>query len=462
MERPAVSDTVQDAKINPETGGPQKQDEISLASDYLPSSHDGLLEAQSRVPGTAIPSSKKTVSTASVAFLDNDEVISQEGEALLDQREDPTRGPEPALPVGPYIHLSSESPELASTPSGTSGVSMRDFATAATKPALTSVPEDAEVDDNDDAVSTANGVKALPRRYSPRDDDTNGHIHPPPLSQPTFDESEFAQKQAEAREALIRLQLSLNENFLTKPSPTSRSTRSSHPKHIYSFSDGRPAAPSSIFPQVRESSPTLLDAQAAPDHSVDAERVETSYHHMATVSQDLQDAEPRDETMMRSMSKTETKSERAGHGAETDLNGPGPSIINDAPKQPLPLPPPLHLTDHPFQPRFHLPQPVVPPSPGEISLSNFPIPVSSPRQSVQRPATASPTDRERAIPRPASQNALQYPFPSTPGMNERILRRQSSIRSQASSTSQFSIPYHMIPDRSSSVRDRSVMEDDDE
>ncbi|KIW64088.1 hypothetical protein PV04_09046 [Phialophora macrospora] len=462
MERPAVSDAVKDAKVNPETGGSQKQDEVSLASDPLPSSHDGL--AQSRVAETAIPSWKETVPTSTTA-LDSNEVGSLEREASINQKEDPTRGPEPVPVLGPYIHLSQKSPELASTSSGASGVSMRDFANAATKPALTSVPEDAEVDDDGDALSTASGANPLPRRYSFRDDEANGHIHRPPLSQPTFDESEFAQKQAEAREALIRLQLSLNENFLAKPSPTSvaRSTGSSPPKHTYSFSDGRPAAPSSIFSQIRESSPTPVDTQAKPDHSASSERGETSYHHLTTVSQDHHNAEPLGETVMRSMGKVGQKSEKARHGAEMDLNGPGPSIINDAPRQPLPLPPPLHLTDHPFQPRFHPPQPVVPPSPGEISLSNFPIPVSSPRQSVQKPPMASPTDKGRAIPRPASQNALQHAFPSsTPGMKERILRRQASTRSQASSISQFSIPFHMIPDRSSSIRDRSVMEDDDE
>jgi hypothetical protein len=39
------------------------------------------------------------------------------------------------------------------------------------------------------------------------------------------------------------------------------------------------------------------------------------------------------------------------------------------------------------------------------------------------------------------------------------VRRPSSQHSQASSASVFSIPFHMIPDRSSSVRDRSVVEE---
>ncbi|ETI21118.1 hypothetical protein G647_07462 [Cladophialophora carrionii CBS 160.54] len=459
MAEPAEADIVKDTSIEPGTGVSQKQEELRFAPDSFPSRHDGLSDVQSRVAETAMPSSKGTLSTTST------EVRSKEGEETMDQKEDLTRNPDPTPVVGPYLHLSSNNPELPVTTSNASGVNARDFANAATKPALTSVPEDPEVDDNGDTSSPPPKSKPLAKTYSSRDGDANGYAYGSPLSQSTFDESEFAQKQAEAREALIRLQLSLNENFLTKPSSTSvaRSTKSNPRKHTYSFSDGKPAAPSSLFSQFRERSPTPVDRQAEPDHSGGSERAETSYHHLTTVSRENNNVELREETAMRSMSKTGKKREKFRHGPELDLNGPGPSIVNDAPKQPLPLPPPLHLTDQSLHPRFHQPQPVVPPSPGEVSLSNFPLPVSSPRQSVQRPSTTSPTDKERATPRPPSRNAPQPPLPnSTTGMKERILRRQSSIKSQSSSTSQFSIPYHMIPDRSSSVRDRSVMEDDNE
>jgi hypothetical protein len=68
------------------------------------------------------------------------------------------------------------------------------------------------------------------------------------IYQSTFNEAEFAQKQAEARAALIRLQESLNENFLTQ-TPPSRSSRPNAPKHAFSYSDGKPVAPSTIFAQ---------------------------------------------------------------------------------------------------------------------------------------------------------------------------------------------------------------------
>ncbi|EXJ55558.1 hypothetical protein A1O7_08486 [Cladophialophora yegresii CBS 114405] len=466
MAEPADSEVAEDANANPETGVSQKQEEVRLASDPLPSRHDGLPEVQSRVTETAVASPKGAVSTTSTTASDSNEVRSKEGEAMIDQKEDLRHKPDPTPVVGPYLHLSSKNPEPPATPSSGSGVSARDFANAATKPALTSVPEVAEVDDNKDTLSPPLDAETLPRKYASRDGDANGHTYGSPTSDSTFNESEFAQKQAEAREALIRLQLSLNENFLTKPLPTSvaRTTKSSPQKHKYSFSDGKPAAPSSIFSQFRERSPTPVDRPTEPDHPVGTERADSSYHHLTTMSREHSNARPREEPVKLSMNKAaKKKREKVRHGPEPDLNGPGPSIVNDAPKQHVPLPPPLSLTDQSLHPRFHQPQPVVPPSPGEVSLSNFPLPVSSPRQSVQRSSMASPTDKERAIPRPASQNALQHPLPSSnPGMKERILRRQSSIKSQSSSTSQFSIPYHMIPDRSSSVRDRSVMEDDDE
>ncbi|KIY01236.1 uncharacterized protein Z520_02788 [Fonsecaea multimorphosa CBS 102226] len=368
-------------------------------------------------------------------------------------------------PRRPYIHMASDG--LSSTglgdPVRPSSVSTREFASTPGRSMLTSVPEEVEVKSNGHAKPPGELVtETMPKGSSLYIDSEipQERLHNAFGYQSTFDEREYAQKQAEARAALIRLQHSLNEAFLTQPTPApdSASTRSSPSKHAYSFSDGKPAAPSSIFSQVRHSL-TPTDAMGEADRRLEGGRLETSYHHLTTVPHEKEGGKARRKRSTRSAAKSEALHRKGKQRVESELNGPGPSIINDleSPKRPLHLPPPLHLNGHPIH---HLLQ-HQPPSPGEISLSNFPIPVSSPRQSVIRPPVTEDAETQQA-PTPTQQHAYPHQDPTSAAeMKERILRRQASQRSQASGNSAFSIPYHMIPDRSSSRRDRSVMETDE-
>ncbi|OAL34817.1 hypothetical protein AYO20_06012 [Fonsecaea nubica] len=358
-----------------------------------------------------------------------------------------------------YIHKTPES--LNSTGMGDPvrppSVSTREFANTPGRSMLTSVPEEVEVKSNGHAMPP---TELMTETWS---GSSNLYIDSDPTKerlrsalgyQSTFDEREYAQKQAEARAALIRLQHSLNENFLTQPTPVpdSPSTRHGSSKHAYSFSDGKPAAPSSIFSQVRHS-PTPTDAMGEADRRLEDGRSPTSHHQWTTVSHEREGGKARRKKSTRNTVQTDVGRGKAKEKqrAEADLNGPGPSIINDleSPKHPLHLPPPLRLNGHPIHHNLQY----QPPSPGEVSLSNFPIPVSSPRQSIIRPPMTEDTDRQQT-PTPTQQHTPQQQLPgSVTGMKERILRRQASQRSQASNSSAYSIPFHMIPDRSSSIRD---------
>ncbi|KIW12847.1 hypothetical protein PV08_08034 [Exophiala spinifera] len=331
------------------------------------------------------------------------------------------------------------------------GVQSRDFADAFSKPGLTSVPEDTE----SSGSSRAQHTRTSRYRSASHDPNTgratlNG-ADPVKFSlyHSTFNEHEFAQKQADARAALIRLQESLNENFLTHPSLAAQSSKPAASKHSFSYSDGKPVAPSTIFAQVRDSPPIPAKTRFSADMATEVDRFERpvprSYHSLTTVP-DFHE------------------SRRNGHAVGVDgrkkskqsnnvtFDGPGPSIVDQEQdvKTPLPMPPPLHMNGRRLQ---QLDKKPVPPSPGEVSLSSFPLPVSSPRTTMSSETTrADSTD-------PVMSTTGQYRAHSQQSSDDsRVLRRPTSQRSQASSTSVF-IPYHMIPDRSSSIRDRSVKEE---
>lgn len=332
------------------------------------------------------------------------------------------------------------------------GVSTRDFAATSTKAALRSVPEDAEV--NGDGKAKRPG-RLVTERRSASHDPNSGRItiqDPGPRRPPlfryrsTFDEVEFAQKQADARAALIRLQQSLNENFLSQ-SPAVRPSKTGTSKHMFSLSDGRPFAPSTIFAQARTNSPVSAEVKVETDTSTEDIKGETNYHLLTTVSDS--DKDRHGESQSRADQHPNSEYERE-QNFESELGGPGPSIDNeeDDTKRPIPHPTYLHFSGL----RLQQPLESIPPSPGEISLSSFPIPASSPRQSV-RPGSDS-EGTKAGHKKHASHHSQQ-----SSSAGSRTMRRPSSQRSQASSASVFSIPYHMIPDRSSSIRERSVVEE---
>ncbi|KEF54049.1 uncharacterized protein A1O9_09844 [Exophiala aquamarina CBS 119918] len=337
-------------------------------------------------------------------------------------------------------------------PSRAFGITTRDFATSPTKAPLESVPEDIEPSLH---AKPKRPMNATPERRATSHDSGRGKyadklVRSTPAYSSTFDEDEFAFKQAEARAALIRLQQSLDENFLTHPVPQME-TQPSRLRHHSSLSDGKPVAPSSIFAQVRNVSPSPADNRLSVGTSTSSEdaRPRISYHTLVTTTHANGLPDYRNSLSSAGSFDNSPRNSKGKQKFEIDLNnGPGPSIVNDdhEEKHPLPLPPPLHLNGTALY--RNLNQAPVPPSPGEISLSSFPIPVSSPRQSFNPGSDSSD---------PVQPQITQHSHQNSAGTG-RILRRQSSQRSQASSTSAFSIPYHMIPDRSSSVRDRLVRE----
>ena len=382
--------------------------------------------------------------------------------------------------TGPYKHLPSRSLDDAND---ALAVKTRDFAIAPTKSTLTSVPDGIESNSDNHAINLRTGARS--RKGSTHSTYTNGKTHSRKGSShsthtngmaqkmspyaSTFNEEEFAQKQAEAREALVRLQLSLDEDFLTQPAtaPAGSPARPGPPKHIASFSDGKPAAPSALIARLSQSELKAADEPTELDSAARPETAEISYHRLTTSPQPSS-AGGQNGGSMHSESNSPKKGDKGKQRADVDLDGPVPSFFIHAANQPLPpLPPlsPLYFPNQPIHQSFPSPKLGVPTSPGEIPLSNSPFPMSSPRQSVRSPAMASSSVQERSpartASRPTSQLASQHPFPGSPsGMKEQPLRRKSSTKSQSSSTSAFSIPYHMIPERTSSIRDRSVMEVD--
>ncbi|EHY59277.1 hypothetical protein ABEF95_014479 [Exophiala dermatitidis] len=406
------------------------------------------------------------------------------------------------------------------------GVITRDFADMASRSKLTSVPEGAEPGETgrpkrlSDPESKKQNHTPAASTYSEQYPVKHVSVPPPPMYKSTFDEAEFARKQAEARAALIRLQESLNENFLEpipapaaveRPSSTrSRSGFSEHKQKAASKNGSAPAS-SVASAEVRHETVT---ATVPPeimvqddDGNIDGVKAkpetetETSYHNLATLPHaDVSKNREHVELVSREKHRGKQRAETSDN-----LDGPGPSVLDQAQTQSLPLPP--SSRDHFRQPhqqqQHHHPGPV-PPSPGEVSLSHFPIPVSASKQSAtsapmnsgvgvgtgngsangntvgggqaasgeqQQPPTqqgGGPSNsRPHSQTHPASlafhsrQNSETGAGAGAgPGGSSRAMqmRRQSSQRSQASTASAFSIPYHLIPGRSSSIRDQSVAE----
>ncbi|EXJ84677.1 hypothetical protein A1O3_05347 [Capronia epimyces CBS 606.96] len=403
--------------------------------------------------GSAVTSQKKQN-----AFPEQDR--SQATQASSSYSRDPGGMPS----VQPYIHLASESlqPVDAVGANRAPGVIARDFADIAPKSTLSSVPEDAEPEGNrrpqrsgrlGDERRSHSPAANLDRPYA------GGQFSAkPPIYESTIDEAGLARKQAEARAALIRLQESLNENFLQPiPAPLVRSSSSPGvSRRTSSFSDHDPVAPASIFTQIKNDFPEI---KVEAEKSVDGGGSETSSHGLTTLPptngpEAVSRVKPSFVTAQRDDGRRNQKGKQRVDVA-ADLGGPGPPVLTDQIdlKQPMSLSlPPPHL--------FHLDgyiskqQQQPPPSPGEISLSSFPVPVSSPRQSARAAnhTTGPPQDGEQQLHAPASLH-------SRPGSGSVEVRRQSSQRSHASSASAFSIPFHLIPGRSSSIRDQSVVEE---
>ncbi|KAG9773154.1 hypothetical protein KCU88_g5895, partial [Aureobasidium melanogenum] len=282
------------------------------------------------------------------------------------------------------------------------GVITRDFADMASRSKLTSVPEGAEPGETGRPRRLAD-LEGKKQNHTPASSIHDGQypvkhvsVPPPPMYKSTFDEAEFARKQAEARAALIRLQESLNEDFLEpipapaaveRPSTTrSRSGFSEHKQKAASKNGSAPAS-SVASAEVRHETVTatvppeiMVQDDDGNIDGVKAEpETETSYHNLSTLPHaDV----PKHGEHVEVVSREKHRGKQRAETSES-LDGPGPSVLDQAQTQSLPLPP--SSRDHFRQPhqqqQHHHPGPV-PPSPGEVSLSHFPIPVSASKQSA--------------------------------------------------------------------------------
>ena len=295
-----------------------------------------------------------------------------------------------------------------------------------------------------------------------------------------FNEDEFKRKQDQARAALIRLQQSLNEEFIPPPRETGKAQpkANSARRHTNSNSsnDGRPYAtpPSSIFTQVRDYHRPATSQVNGYTESRETSRQRTAFsvHEQvtkpryaspapaATVKPIRRQISPNPESRdMRRHSKGKEKEPSSGLSEMQRL-------ASEMKNTKLVMP-------NPSQQRIY--QDAVAPSPGspgEISLSSFPVPTPahSRQTSTMSNSVAGPSHQHtgsnfssfsRAA---AAPSPVVSPTPGSPDQYRHVVSRRGSIKSQASamtSTSQHSIPYHLIPERGSSMRDSLVKEEDE-
>ena len=298
--------------------------------------------------------------------------------------------------------------------------------------------------------STANGIHELPVSQSPQNTPQVNHIdnHQDELIIPPFDEGEFARKQAQARAALLRLQMSLEEIWDMSPGRPDSSTQRHVAKQILDQTHmvqpedlGSADAPTSIYHEQMDyqskkkvNRPTQLRVQSENvvthrhallraqseniftmhhGYTKHGPRAFPSVHSFVTVAPTATAAKPL------TLAAGHTKTSSAG-SASHSYNYANSNATNSSSNRTPTLPnPPL--------------TPVLPSPSGtevsetEVSLSNFPVP-------------QSPEERGRA-----SDAELERP------KTARMHSQKSSASTQASA---YSIPHHMVPRRDSSRRDQ--------
>ena len=422
-------------------------------------------------------------------------------------------------------------------PSRAFGVLARDFAVTPTKPAQI-IRSDREP--NTSAKVTQPRAPAV-NGDVPRPVENSIPNHPASGSSSSdFDEDKFRQKQEAARAALVKLQQSLDEEFIPPPRTvrypqknTSRTRTQSNPSP-----EGRAGPSANIFSQVREyhttrppvngeiqprssshrhmySSRERASNGARPESSASVATVRpiqrersppnqipesNGYHssgldEMRQIASDMANPRPaptmkplaatqKQETSNRnSNSTTSTRSNRSSGAlpspGEVSLSSfPAPSKVQHSRENSLQLPiqnpadqTPPTSTRNPMMPPSRQADPIVEaeedaaPFP-TISRSQPAVTTPPPKTHVsrlQRDASRNPPSSPTSAPAPALQSYPSYQH--SPGEQRRTQSRTGSIHSQTSvktSSSQFSIPYHLIPERGSSMRDSLVREVDDE
>ena len=355
------------------------------------------------------------------------------------------------------------------------------------------------------------------------------------MSSSTFDEEGFQRRKDEARAALIKLQQSLNEDFATPPRIPRKPVNSARYRAV-STSPGpsnrsRPMQPATFSPQV-------YDYQASqPQVNGDIQARGSSYKQQSSAPDGPSgSARPasaasvvtvRPIHQQRSASAQSRDRKREVASALDDMRRIADEMRNPRLAHSLPpAPPAVQKLNNTNINRFSSStnstnSSDVVPSPGELSLSNFPAPASVQHSRhpslvlpIQNPADSTPPDSNRnSAQAPLEQvtetnDENEAPAPGVPyyhgsvttpppkthvshlqqdAQHEKLppastsapravsqspvlgprktLSRRGSTQSAASthsSSSQHSIPYHLIPERGSSMRDSLVREVDEE
>lgn len=374
------------------------------------------------------------------------------------------------------IHSSPESLQSVDyiNPSAAFGVRARDFAVTPSKPAVSSATEDMSTSKIKATTIEPHPVKAPKART----------VSPPYA----FDEEGFKRKQEQARAALIKLQQSLNEDFLPPPRTQSaprqnrmngvgqrrvQMTRTSTDPH-------GPVAPTAMFqlPNGVEdrgrTRPSISSAHVRGINIPHESNTSGTRHRDRHSRQPLQQSQPTASSRTRSDLGKGKGKEREIDAALFDLQRTAEEIT--ATRLPIQHPPRSPLRErkggsnsqgifgYGFGQEGNKPNGVVqtPTSPGEVSLSSFPI-APSPDHARTNSLQSKPRGYVALHGRGESAASDADPFVDrVGGVMAGALKRRSSTTSQASqmtSASQYSIPFHMIPERGSSMRDSSVKEE---
>ena len=317
---------------------------------------------------------------------------------------------------------------------GRNGIPARDFASIASSTGLS------DESATDDRGRTSKPIIRRARTDVLIGDDSSSSTYSPPryvdnrprrADDAEFDEAGFSRKQVEAKAALLRLQQSLNEDFSTprtikaRPAPVKSQ---SQPTHIPTSKFKRPSVPPIFEAPLLENKP---DTVVPSDTTATQHQSGLISNGVAATASDSTEApvpEPTLELSTHNDDQPALEPRQSFYSmvtspASTPLGSPKPSRSVNGDHHAM-----RSLASIPEQSLEALRADLEPPqkgsaSPGEISLSSFPFPNSTPQHS----RTAS----------------LSHVEPI----------RRNSLKSISSTASAFSIPYHLVPGRGSSMRD---------
>lgn len=270
-------------------------------------------------------------------------------------------------------------------------------------------------------------------------------------SAPAFDEEDFARKRTEARAALLKLQRSLEESLMdSAPPPIIRRQQA----------DASRAAPLKERPAtMREYNSPVSTSFPVEDRSFQYGSPH-SYHHLTTA---VPSSQPKETAVPTVAEAAQQDDDSFVCDSPTNKWHPGVSVDlpNRNPESTLAPPTPPHRRDF----DGHV---AAPASPSEISLSSFPLPVEDEQEEPPPPTTPpqpAPPATLASSPVPVRSPArapTSSPSAASPeaGGTEDSIRwrpvRRNSGRSQMSNTSAFSVPYHMVPARTSSIQQSHI------